>query len=158
RGSQRDFGHEIYAAEQQNDKGNASAPYLKVLETGEGGFYRFDDFDGIGDADGVVDEDGIGDDVGFVLVPVALKKDGIGFLTDKNGIVTENGIADKVVAVMDFHGFCRNILHRFAGGEENRQTQDDGYRDFIFHLRVSLSVQRWKLGCGCVKTNFAVYA
>jgi hypothetical protein len=49
-------------------------------------------------------------------------------------------------------------LHRFAGGEEDRQTQDDGYRDFIFHLRVSLRVQRWKLGCGCVKTNFAVYA
>jgi hypothetical protein len=49
-------------------------------------------------------------------------------------------------------------LYRFAGGEEDRQTQDDGYRDFIFHLRVSLSVQRWKLGCGCVKTNFAVYA
>lgn len=106
-----------------------------MLETGEGSFYRFDDFHGIGDADSVVDEDRIGDEVVFVHIPVPLEKEGIGFLTDENGIVAEYGIAYKVVAMMSFYGFCGNILYRFAGWAKDRQTHKDSYHDLIFHRK-----------------------
>lgn len=152
------FGHGTEAAEQQNNKGNASAPYLKVLKTGEGGFYRLDHFHGIGDADGVVDEDGIGDDVVFVHVPVALEKDGIGFLTNENGIVTVNGIADKMVVVVDFYGFCRNMAYRFTGGEKKGQPQEDCHNAFIFHFFVVCKVAfRVVFGRRCGNSQLAPF-
>ena len=51
------FPHNINTNNQQNNKGNATTPYLEILPAGQWGFYLFDNLHRIGNANCVIDKD-----------------------------------------------------------------------------------------------------